>query len=195
MKIYAYVDETGQDTRGQIFLVAVVTVGKTRDKLRERLKEIERVTGKGKKRWSKSARSRRKDYISRIIESQLFVNCAYFAHYSSHHKVRSYVDLTILTAAKAILAAVEERPYEVTVYVDGLGSKTERKQFTGGLRKLHIKTRQVRGVRDESDEFIRLADAMAGFARDGIGEEGKNADEVMAPLFKKAVRNGTIKEI
>lgn len=44
-------------------------------------------------------------------------------------------------------------------------------------------------MRDESDEFIRLADAVAGFIRDGI--EG---DKAMAPLYKKALLTGVIKE-
>lgn len=44
-------------------------------------------------------------------------------------------------------------------------------------------------MRDESDEFIRLADAIAGFIRDGLG-----GDKIMTPLYKKALKTGVIKE-
>lgn len=73
-------------------------------------------------------------------------------------------------------------------YVDGL-TTADQGRFTAGLQKLHIKTQLARGMRDESDEFIRLADAIAGFIRDGI--EG---DKVMALLYMKALRMGVIKE-
>ena len=34
------------------------------------------------------------------------------------------------------------------------------------MRKKGIRTEKVRGLKDERDEFIRLADAIAGFVRD-----------------------------
>ncbi len=48
-KIYCYVDETGQDTKGEFFLVSVVIAKDERDNLIEKLEEIERSTGKGRK--------------------------------------------------------------------------------------------------------------------------------------------------
>jgi hypothetical protein len=40
-KLYAYVDETGQDTQGTMFLVSVVVAGETRDAARRVLQDIE----------------------------------------------------------------------------------------------------------------------------------------------------------
>lgn len=181
-KLYAYVDESGQDTRGEIFLVSVVVVGKQRDLLRDFLKKIEEETRKHKKKWSRTPVNRREDYMGRIIESKKFTGLVYLSHYK---KAEIYIDLTILATAKAVLDHVQQ-PYQLRVYVDGLTAADQLK-FTAGLRKLHVKTRLVKGMRDESDEFIRLADAMAGFVRDGIGN-----DKVMKPLYKKALKNGTI---
>jgi hypothetical protein len=48
---------------------------------------------------------------------------------------------------------------------------------------------KVRGLRDESDAFIRLADAMAGFVRDWI--EGE-AD--LERLYHEAVVRGVLRE-
>lgn len=46
MKTYAYVDETGQDTYGQLFIVSVVVVRGDRDPLRQALQGIERTSCK-----------------------------------------------------------------------------------------------------------------------------------------------------
>jgi hypothetical protein len=48
----------------------------------------------------------------------------------------------------------------------------------------------VQGQRDESDEFIRLADAIAGFVRDAL--EG---DPRMGVLFERARRQRLIAEV
>lgn len=49
------------------------------------------------------------------------------------------------------------------------------------------RTDKIRGVRDESDEFIRLADALAGFVWDAL--EG---DSYALPLYRAAIRQGWI---
>lgn len=182
-KLYAYVDESGQDTNGEMFLVSVVIVSSLRGALRALLKDIERKSRKHAKKWSRTSKSRRTAYIQQIIDSKEFIGLIYYAHYT---KARIFIDLTILTTAWAILDQAKD-PYKVTVYVDGL-RKEERSYFTSGLRRLHVKTQQARGLKDESDEFIRLADAIAGFVRDGI--EG---DKIMKPLYKKALKLGVIR--
>jgi hypothetical protein len=53
-KLYAYVDETGQETAGAFFLVAVVVAGDDRDVLLDWLSAVENATGKGKTLWHKS---------------------------------------------------------------------------------------------------------------------------------------------
>ncbi|OGY30893.1 MAG: hypothetical protein A3C02_03375 [Candidatus Andersenbacteria bacterium RIFCSPHIGHO2_02_FULL_45_11] len=184
-KIYAYVDESGQDTKGEIFLVSVVIVSSQRDELRKLLRKIELASGKKNRKWSKERRVRRKAYIEAIINSKGFKGLIYYSHYTDS---RLYIDLTVLSTAKAILNHTAQ-PYQASVYVDGLNTG-ERKYFTAGLRSLHVKTTLARGLKDEADEFIRLADAIAGFVRDGI--EG---DTIMAPLFKQAIKTGVIREV
>ena len=67
-KLYCYVDESGQDTEGRFFLVAVVITGKGRDELQQKLEEIERRTRKGRVKWHRSSFSRRVDYIRSILD-------------------------------------------------------------------------------------------------------------------------------
>lgn len=182
-RLYAYIDESGQDTRGEIFLVSVIVVGEQRDELRKLLREIEEVTRKHKKKWVRTPRDRREAYIRRILDSNKFTGLIHAAHY--RHS-RYYMDLTVLSTAWAILDHAD-RSYQAIVFVDGL-NQTQRDHFTRGLRSLHVKIRRARGLKDEADEFIRLADAVAGFVRDGI-----EADTLMKPLYKKALREKIIK--
>ena len=101
---------------------------------------------------------------------------------------RAYVDLTILTTAKAILNK-SDSSYNAVIVVDGL-KRAERNIFAAGLRRLKIKVRKVRGLKDQSDEFIRLADAIAGFVRKSLDN-----NKTMESLYKKAEKNRIIKKI
>lgn len=175
-KLYAYVDETGQDTKGLFFLVAIVVAGRERDTLRQRLAQIEQTSGKGAQKWIKTRREHRTRYIRAIISVPTLFRCLF---YSVYRDTKTYVDLSILSTAKALIA-VAHGPYEATILVDGLG-RIERHRYAAGLRKLNITVRKVRGVKDESDEFIRLADAVAGFVRDAL-----ESNEAMRQILKSA---------
>ncbi len=184
-RLYCYVDETGQDTKGQFFLVSVVITGRERDELKIKLEKIERETKKGPLKWHKSSFERKLDYIRAIISSSLFKGKIFFSQYL---QTKAYVELTVHTTAKAILRR-SKGDYKVTVFVDGL-SKSEIGQFVKGLRRLSIKVRKVRGLREEGDPLIRLADAMAGFIRDFI--EGRAYAQ---EIFQKAIEKEVIREI
>ncbi|TAN34012.1 hypothetical protein EPN28_00685 [Patescibacteria group bacterium] len=184
-KYYCYVDETGQDTEGKLFLVSVIILEKERDAIKEKLKNIEKESGKGVHKWSKARRRSRISYLRLILGSGLLRNSAFFSKYEDS---KAYVDLTILSTAKAISQRAEKE-YTATVLVDGL-KREERGRFAAGLRKLRIKVRKVRGARDESDVFVRLADAIAGFMRDKTEEE-----EPFPDLYKEFCVKGILKQI
>lgn len=159
-KLYCYVDETGQDTKGKFFLVSVVIAENERNQLIEYLLEIEEKSKKYTTKWHKSAFQIRHDYTSMALSNSLFLKKIFFSEYKSD----AYVDLTILTVAKAILQRADNI-YKATIFADGL-SKNEIHRFATGLRKLKIRIRKVRGGREQSDPLLRLADAIAGFLRD-----------------------------
>lgn len=185
-KLYCYVDESGQDTSGALFFVSVViTGGAERDAFRERLHEIEKASGKGVKKWTKTTMAQKKNYIQRICALSDFPGRIYFSQYAD---TRTYVDLTILTTAKSIHNHQGEGR-EAVIFVDGL-KRTERHHFAAGIRKLNIRVRKVRGLRDEADAFIRLADAICGFVRDVF-----DGDQNMHTLYKKGERDGIIRKI
>lgn len=181
-KIYCYADETGQDTKGQLFLVSVIVGDKERDELRKVVEQIEEYTGKRYIKWQKTNHNIRVAYLEQLMQADILKGKVFFSVYK---QTQAYVDLTILTVAKSILQRAKN-DYKASVFVDGL-NKTEIRKFTAGLRKLHIHTRKVRGLRDESDALIRLADAFCGFLRDYM--EGK---EYTKDLYDQASSKGIL---
>ena len=183
-KLYCYVDETGQETRGAFFLVSVVITGSERDALIDELERIERATNKGITKWHKAPFSQRLEYSKRTLAQPSLRGTIFF----SHQATSLFVEMTIATTATAIQArAVSD--YHVTVIVDGL-HKAETLRFTKGLRHLGFQVRKIRGALDESNALIRLADALAGFLRDALEGQAYAPD-----LYEKALREGMITQV
>lgn len=168
-KLYCYVDETGQDTQGSLFLVSVViTIDDTRDQAITLCETIEQVTGKGRRKWIKSRPTQRIAYIEQILQAAIFHGRLTFAVY---YNTKAYLPLTIQTIARAIHA--QPTPSDkVTVLIDGLPQAHQREVGTT-LRHQGIPIRKVRGIRDEeNDALCRLADAVCGLVRAALeGQE------------------------
>lgn len=161
-KLYAYVDESGQDTKGIIFVVGVVVLEEERDQISRWLEELELRTRKGNAKWRKSRHEFRQAYIGGLATA---VGLRHRVFISVFHGTTQYLELTALAAAKAVLRRAHP-PYKVTIFVDGL-SGAAIGGFGRTLRDLHIQIRKIRGVRkDENSALIRLADALCGLVRD-----------------------------
>ena len=187
MKLYCYVDETGQDTRGELFIVAVVVSGANRDTLIAKLEQIERRSGKGRVKWTKVRGRQRMDYIQSVLDSPVFHGTLYFSVYRGS---KSYMALTVLSTAKAILSAARQ-PEATTVFVDGL-PKSRLRWFGIELRHLSIRNIRVSGIRrEEADSLMCLADAVAGFVRAALSDQWPG----LAELFAQAKRTGHVIEV
>lgn len=186
-KLYCYVDENGQDTKGDIFIVSIVVTGKERDELLNLCEKIEVDSGKGKFKWGKAEHNRRMDYMRRIFSSKVFKGKLRYAVYKEQV---NYDMATIMGIAKAVHFK-EPKEYTTLVYVDGL-SKTKRQEYGSELRKLGVPTRKVQGVtKDENNALTRLADAVAGFVRDVLDQNG----EGMKGLFREAIKEESLVEV
>lgn len=185
-KLYCYIDETGQDTAGQFFLVAIVITGEEREKLIKGLEKIENESLKGISKWKKTSPQRRVAYMQGILDSGLFTDKISYAAFSSS---RDYQEMTVIATSKAIISAAQLNNYEASVYIDALGGK-ERMEVAIGLRQRHIKIKKVRGISDQSNALIRLADAVAGFVRDALG-----GDKNMEKIYDKALKQSLIKKL
>jgi hypothetical protein len=160
-KLYAYVDESGQDTIGNFFVVGVLVRDQERDVLRQQLEAIEVRSGKHRKKWQRTRHAERVAYLKDIGQLADLRDGLFYETFTGQTK---YLALTSYTTAKATLRRVTGA-YSVTVFVDGLkGAEVEA--FRRSLRDLHIKTRKVRGVRrDENNPYICLVDAICGLVR------------------------------
>lgn len=185
-KLYCYVDESGQDTQGDLFLVSVVITGTERDELLEALANIEQMSGKGNVKWIESKDEARGAYIGAVLELAAFKGKL---HYAIYHNTKDYFLLTVQAAARAILAHVEGE-YKATVLVDAL-QDAHVQRFGAVLRQMHIRTKKIRGVKkDETDALIRLADALCGFTRNAASG---NAN--LLKLLSKAEEEGFIRRL
>lgn len=181
-KLYVYIDESGQDTGGIMFVVSVLVLQEERGRILEILEAIEERSKKGNVKWRKARRVHRQSYITEIARCVDLHSKIFFEVFSDSKK---YIELTSYAAAKAILKNTKG-DYRVTVFVDGF-KRREIEVFTKGLRDLRIKTRKVRGIkREENNAFIRLVDAICGLVRDAY-EDNKGAKTALDELKNKRI--------
>lgn len=186
-RIDLYVDESGQDTKGELFVVAVVATEDS-DKLRQLCESIEESSGKMNTKWGKADKKKRLDFLRTVIQHATFGNVKLY--YGVFRKTKDYDTATIECIAKSI-RVLRPSGSRVYVHVDGL-TKTKRHDYKTQLRKYSCPVRKVSGIRkDENEPLIRLADALVGASRDLI--EHKNND--LRPIFTLALQQRILVEL
>ncbi len=163
--MYCYVDESGQHTQGDVFSVAAIVVNtiETRDEGERMLLRIEKRIGKGSTKWAKTHYLKKSQYLRAIPTITELNGCLFYSIYTD---TQDYVSSTVDTIVGAVQQHVTDTSkYKLTVIVDGLNKK-EKQQFAKQLKQGGVAYKKVRGARDESSAWIRLADAIAGFGRD-----------------------------
>lgn len=183
-KLYAYVDESGQDTKGALFVVGVVVLETERESILKELEQIEEKSRKRVRKWNKAPYAYRKSYFDGVVRSHAFQNSLFFETFTDNKK---YIEMTSYATAKAILKRVTDSNYTTTIFIDGFRER-EIEIFMQGLRDLHIRRRKIRGVRkEESNSFILLADALCGLVRDANDE-----DEWASAMLHKMKKEGIL---
>ena len=76
-KLYAYIDESGQDTKGDLFVVSVVVLEKDRDKLLQEIELVETESGKRNIKWHKARPVYRQAYIKGLAQIALLEETLY----------------------------------------------------------------------------------------------------------------------
>jgi len=152
-KLYCYVDETGQDTKSEFFIVVAVVSDKDQHRLRRQLSDVEELARTHQLKWHKTEHSRRIKYLSLALERSIAKGSVYIARYQ---KPIPYFFPMIDVLEKAI-KKVARGEYQARVYVDGIDRK-KAMELTNALRATGISLRMVKGCRDEAEPIIRLAD-------------------------------------
>lgn len=182
-KLYAYVDESGQDTKGRFFVVGVIVTEENRDSIVTELETIEQDSGKNNMKWHSAGPQCREKYLAAIAHTPILKNQAFFETFTNS---KQYIEMSSFATARAILRKAKE-DYSASIFVDGF-NKRELEKFERGLKELRIKKRKLRGVRkDENNALIRFADAVCGLIRDV--EDG---NETAITLLKQLMKNGVV---
>jgi len=184
-KLYCYVDETGQDTKSEFFIVVAVVSDKEQDLLRERLLKIESQTKIGKRKWHKASHDRRRRYLQLVLDKGIGNGEVYFGRYK---KPLPYF-LPILETLEKAISDKAEGDYKTIIYIDGIDKK-KAAELTNALRLQRIKLELVRSKRDESEPLIRLADRWAGCIR-GASLGRKDAQGIV----ERAEKEGYLREL
>ncbi len=184
-KLYAYIDETGQDAGAEFFIVVTVISDKEQQLLREALIGVELLAGTGRLKWHKSRHERRMKYLEMVLKKRIGQGEVFFGKYK---KPLPYFFPMLETLRQAIINKAAGN-YRVVVSVDGIDKK-KAAELTNALRIGGLKIKTVRGRRDESEPLIRLADRWAGCIRDAFITGGQ------AKIFyEQAMRIGYLIEI
>lgn len=178
-----YVDESGQNTKGELFVVAVVAVENC-EEFRQHCESLEKSTGKGKVKWRTAHEDRRLDYLRSIMLRSSTHKFRLF--YSVYRKTTDYDSSTIDGIASAIRKL---RPIasDVYVHVDGL-AKSKRYVYKTRLRQLSCPVEKVLTVKDENEPIIRLSDVLAG----ATALLEKHENDELRKMFSKGQEKGIL---
>lgn len=184
-KFYCYVDETGQDTLGKLFVFGLVLTDSEREKIIKKLETIEKETKKGKVKWTKAKYQYKMSYIKTVFTNNLPIK----AYFSVYKKDKQYLTLIVLSIAKTIINAGFNEKKGI-ILIDAISNRG-KKFISNQLHKLNIKTKKVRSVKkEENDAFLRLADSLAGFIR-----KVEEKDEKMIKIYQKLIKEKKIFKI
>ncbi len=181
-KLYLYVDESGQDTFGRVFIVAVLVTSAARAELERKLLNLEVRSGKGKTKWTKSRPAARTRYVQGLLEISELARAIFLFRYFD---TKNYFAITAMSASKALALVSQTSTYSAVVYVDGLQG-SEPVMFRKYMRRFGATVSVVRGIRrEENSAFIRLADAICGLMRDA--ESNIKAREAMLRCHERQI--------
>lgn len=165
VKIFSFSDESGTDSADSLYIVASVLLHHEMPKLESAFLEIESETGSGNQSWNDLPARKRLSFIRAVTKVD---NLKHSLYYSVHLIGTGYQNATALSIAHALNIYISDNSFpsaKCIVTVDGLNAK-EARRMASIIRKNGIKLDKIRGARDQSNTFIRLADRICGLARD-----------------------------
>jgi hypothetical protein len=129
LKLYCYIDETGQDDASSMFIVVAVISVQEQEPLREALVRIEKEAGTGGRKWHKSSASRRLRYLSLAFEKKIAAGEIFFG---SYQKPLPYF-FPMLEVLEHAIKKKATHPYTARIFVDGIDRK-KAAELTNALR-------------------------------------------------------------
>jgi len=78
LKFYCYVDETGQDARSRVFIVATVVLDSEREIVRKALANMEKTSRKGSNKWTRATIAQRQAYLQQVWRQEQLKSRVFF---------------------------------------------------------------------------------------------------------------------
>ena len=128
-KLYCYLDESGQDSKSEFFIVTAVVSAENQDLLRKKLIEIEFKAKIGRRKWHKSQLERKIKYLRLLLKQELTKGDVYYGYFK---KPLPYFLPILETLEKSIKDKAKE-DYRAIIYIDGIDRKKAR-ELTNALR-------------------------------------------------------------
>jgi hypothetical protein len=189
-KIYCYVDETGQDTAGRLFVVVAVMISGDRQEILAFLEAAEdRSGGRRRPDWSKSNRRRLEKYLDEVIRPGPLTGRVFYQVFKASREYERLTAETVIHALRTFALREGLKDFKATIIVDGL-TQTAAHRLRRFLLGHGIRIDKIRGERDESSAFLRLADAMARPLR-----RAQESDWPSRAFIQKAKKDGVLIEL
>lgn len=98
-KLYCFVDETGQDTIGKLFIIVSIVVDNEKEEILTFLEEAEKKSGKTKRKWIKTRNTERNKYLNIALTSPKLKRKIY---YHVFRNTKEYENLMVLVIGESI---------------------------------------------------------------------------------------------
>ena len=168
IRLYVHADEWGQHVSAKHFIVVTIITDQELGVLRRRLRDIEKSTGVGKKKWKKTRSKNRMNFLEQVVDRGIGKDEVYFGIYKK--PIPFFMPL-LEVMEQGIKHKASGRDYLAKVWVDGIDKKKSQ-ELTSALRVRGISLSKVKSKRDEAEPIIRLADRWAGCIGRGVKKRG-----------------------
>lgn len=174
MAINVYIDETFNIRNNYFYLVSILILGSIDEvnTLSIFLSKLERNSRKGKSKWRKCGHERRQKYIHGISE---LTDLKEKIYYDFNYKIKpnNAIDFIADITVRSIETFMKNNNSrgKIMIYFDSIDN-SKKSLLARRIRNKGIYGIKIKSVRkDENNEFIRLADAICGLARDFIEDK------------------------
>ncbi len=162
LNLATFTDESGQETEGKMFVVCtVICNSKKYDFIEKTLEKVEKESGKHLK-WNDVSDLRKSKYVETLLKYRVLDQVKIYL--SVYEDRKDYTTLVAANIVKSIITHAKGQKYSAKVFVD-LTNKAETTKIRKEINYYKVKYRKVRGISEESNAFIRLADAACGAKR------------------------------
>jgi hypothetical protein len=182
IKVSTYTDESGQDTKGSLFVVCtIIVLAENGQILEKELNDVEIKSNKKIKSYKTNNLNRQK-YVKNIIKLKSLNKIQIY--YSVFKNKLDYSSLLGSHIAKAIIDATDNKEYKAKIFIDKTNNAV-LERIKKEIKLYKIRYQKIRGLSDKSSSLIRLADSCCGLIRDLNNKDAKEFYKILFRRFRE----------